>query len=404
MTSPLTRPLTWPLTWPLSVPLGTVSGGGGADILVPTVTYTGGNEQRLGQATGIYNLNSTHGLALRALLRAHSAMTWLFAGDSTTAGVSSAAGAVRADSYPTRIAANLQTAGWETATDSYFGDANTGSAASYQTYLPAMTTFGSGWGFTAVNTLAGKSFQNTSTTTGDLAFQRAKSSNCADIISLGNAGVYKVRYGNIDQANVTPAVTPEINRVTWLNAGTVMAIRRNSGTVGLAGAILRDTATPRIDIANAGWSGSGSTAWADNSSANRGFRVIQTLEPEVVFLNMLIGEWGDASGISVATTKANMESIIQMVIAYGGIVGMIVPHPTPTSIASAQRQADWTDAAYDLADQYSLPLFDFHAFLGNDYANAVTAGYTYDTSSHYNAAGYAAEGDFFSDGVELLAG
>lgn len=384
-------------------------GGGGQDggaILPPTTSYTGGTQTRLGQGVGYYNLDKPYGLAFRALLRSHAAFTALCIGDSTTAGVDTQAGVpVRANSWPTRLAANLDAAGWPTSLDSYMGDANTGSGANFQTFIPQMITIGSGWAFGSVETMGGKNWQNSTTTTGDLSFQRVEASNCVDVLTIGTGHTLKVRYGNIDQANITPASAPLLTRVTWANAGTVMAMRRVSGTVTFSGAIMRDTTSPRIDLVNAGRSGSGTAYWSDSASPNRALNCLPILAAEVVLIDLLIADWGDSSGVSTATTTTNLTTIIDKIIAYGGIPVFVVPHPTPTSIASAQRQADWTDVKYNLSDLYGIPLFDLHAHFGNDYTTGiVNAGFaTVPDSSHINAAGYADCGDFIGAGLSLLA-
>jgi hypothetical protein len=375
--------------------------GGGLARLNPTYTYVGGSKQRLGQGPGYYNFNKPYGLLLRNLLRSRAAFTMLTLGDSTLVGISDVS--LKSQSVPDRLAAFLSANGHPAAADSFMGDANFANTTNYLAYNSLMNNFTAGWSVGAVESLGGKAFTNTSNTTGAINFVPANPSTGLDVLTIGVAHSYKVRFGGVDQQTITPAAQPQKNHVDWENAGTLAAFLRVSGTCFICGAVARNANSPRIDILNAGRSGSGSAFWSDNSSTARALNCLPVMGAEVVLINQMIGDWGDGGSLTEAQVKTNKKVYIDKILAYGGIPFLVVPHPTPTSIASAARQASYSDIDYELSDEYGFALMDLHALMGNDYQNLVNAGFTWDVSSHPNGAAYQYFANYIGSGLLQLA-
>lgn len=357
--------------------------------LTPATTYTGGNSSRLGQGVGWYNLHKPRALAYRNMLLSGVGHTELFVGDSTTEGIHAAANSVRTNSWVSKLAAYHIAQGRPAATDSFMGDANQGSTTAYLVYNTKTTGFSSGWAVGATDTLGGKVFQN-STTGNSITFAPSSTCTAIDIITIGTSGyVLSILFDGVVQGTITP--TTGANKTTVIApAGTTILIRRTSGTCFVTGAVCRDPGgTARIDMINAGRGSSGSVIWSDNTSSSRPINVMPALNAPVTWIDLLIGDWGDSAVLLTSETKANKKVIIDAALAYGSIPLLVVPHPTPTTIAAAQKQRDWIDIDYQLSDEYGLALFDLHAHFLNDWQTGISdAGYAFDVSSHINAAGY----------------
>lgn len=343
----------------------------------------------------------------------------LFIGDSTMVGVGAGSGGStdvngsRPYSMPLQAAARLAARGYSVATETFVADQNNGVTT---TTLPLYRTE-----VTLVSALSTASDSpqigglHTSIGVGGNVLTYTTSAACdrLDILihrrsDFGVLGL-SVDGGavqNISLVNATEDLA--LVSITGLSLAThSFAFTRVSGTVRVPVYWnAYDSTVNAFHIFNCGARNWTSTDWVVTGHPNSPLTAISYIVPDVVVLDLGINDWRQ-SGTTIATFKANMQTIIDACLAANPDCKVIlsIPHDIQTYVTTtdAWSMAAARQAYVDLATTNSLPMVDGpHEIAlaglsgGVDpatFAAVNAAGYMHDSlhslAPPYQARGYA---------------
>lgn len=311
---------------------------------------------------------------------------FLFLGDSTTAGAQAGATAAknRVNSYPAQIADILAARGAPAQINNWLGGSGAGSGASTPAdWDDRISTTGSVTVSAASPSLGGPlmlfdgsgdaiSFQCAGLVDTVQVFhataQSGRISVKVDGVQVGTTSGTNQAF-NINTFTIDPATDPVIT-LEWV-----------SSNPQVAGISAYNSATPQIQIVNAG-RGSATTANVAFTTYNfSSLNSIDEMASDCHFISLGINDI--LQSVALATTIANLESIIEKCLLSGDVI-LLTQMPISSKLS---EQADLVSAYYTLADQYGVPLIDTHKILGT-YAQANAAG-LYGDANHPNRTGYS---------------
>lgn len=322
-------------------------------------------------------------------------------GDSTTTGQGAGTGAspntvgARSAAVPARLADILSAAGVPVNKDAVFGnnvvDSTTRAKTAYTSYNPALT-FGAGWAIDNNLSLGGYFFRNNNVDTSALTLTPAATFDGFDIYHYGSAG--GTFTADIGGAALATVVQTNNSKVAKLSVSTGAApatgsinLKRVSGNNIIVGIVPTNSVTPRVRLANLGWSGAQASYWSDTSFGWSPGKALTDAPADVVFINLGLNDL--AFSVPVATYSANMQAIITAAQAGGSAVILCTPTPQdPATRDPAGLTAAYNAALAALAQANGCGLIDLYSGLGGSYATLNAMGVMRDTV-HMQAGGYA---------------
>lgn len=324
-------------------------------------------------------------------------------GDSTTRGTGSANSAtanVITGSWPSHLARILTTAGYKASGNCFMGD---GNALGNATADPRVTV-GAGWVFTsAVVSLGGLSVANSSTTNNlSYAFTDTTFDTIDVYFYQGNTlGVFTIAVdGGAALATATQSGTgafAKLTASTTLATHTVNIARTTGGGAYIFGVCAYNSATPEIQVINAGISGgsvcngvSGATDSYTSMSYDTAkpydrITCIPTLAPDLTIIYLEGNDARQTSGISVAAFTAAYQNIITAALTSGDVI-LVVQHPIDTTNIAQANQDSFGAAIRALAASNGLLCVDLYSRYGTN--GSMPTGFYYD-AAHLFSAGYS---------------
>jgi lysophospholipase L1-like esterase len=330
----------------------------------------GGQDVHLASLAGSYNL--------------------LFVGDSTMVGVGAGSGGSadvngsRPYSVPLQAAARLAARGYKVATETLVTDNNNGTAAAtWQGYRPEVTVVGSINGASDSPQIGGVHL-NIGAGSNSVAYATAAEVDRLDLLlhrrsDFGVLGV-SIDGGAVQEFSLANAVEDLAwQSITGLTlAPHTFTFTRVSGACRFP--VMFDaynSAENAFHICNAGARNWTTTDWVVADHPNSPLSAIAYAAPDVVVIDLGINDWRQ-SGTSIATFKANMQTIIDACLAAEAQVVLCIPHAIQTYVtASDAWSLAATIAAYqDLAAANSCALVNApHEFYAAGLAAADPATY-----------------------------
>jgi len=299
-------------------------------------------------------------LSLAAVRNLSSSASIACIGDSTTMGYN-ASGAGYTDgriySFPTAMRNLFNFAGVAAQSNSFFGDSNAG--VDYATYDPRVT-LGAGITHNGGTSLGGFFF-SLPPASGALNFAPGNGDTFdrIDIYILNTVGggTFDVDVGGATIANISTNATRGVvkNTVSCAAGSSQVNLTNASGTCLIVGVNVYSTLAPAVAILNMGWSGSTSGDWSRTTFPEDPANAISAVNPEATLINLGINDW--VAGTAVATTKANLLSIINEVRPYSAVY-LVVPIPSEESLIPLATQKLYRDAIIELGYEQSCPVID----------------------------------------------
>lgn len=342
-----------------------------------------------------------------------------FLGDSTTVGVGAGIGGTtnvngsRPYSMPLQLAAKLTSLGYNVATETMTTDNNNGiDAVSWNGYRPEVVVTGS-LSTASDSPQIGGIHLNIGIGTNNLAYTTTAAVDTLELwvhrrSDLGVLGV-SVDGGAIQNISLVNATEDlQLVVITGMALGVhTFTFTRVSGAVRFPVTLdAFDSSKESFHIFNAGARNWTTTNWVVNAHPNSPLGALQFVKPDVMFIDLGINDWRQ-SGTTIATFKANMQTIINAGLAANAACKIVLS--LPHDIASYVTTTDaWSTAAarqayVDLATTNGLPMVDgpHQIFLGGHsggvdpatWAAVNTAGFMYDSlhslAPPYQDRGYA---------------
>lgn len=186
-----------------------------------------------------------------------------------------------------------------------------------------------------------------------------------------------------DPAAGTPSVV--VRQITGLR-NTNHKVELRSTTADAQGTTIFGVRVRQVsgfEVSNMAMGGSTSTAWLPSGALGENWSVANVISTNDI---VILGIDGNdmVTGMSLATSKANMQAIIAALIAAGKAVVLLTMPPGKTADAGGaypnftQARAEaWQSMEYDLADQYNIPLLDMTHLLVS-YSELFARGWSED--------------------------
>lgn len=216
-----------------------------------------------------------------------------------------------------------------------------------------------------------------------------------------NAGVIDTT----DTFNAGNVLSNKVINMTTRGTGKSLTWNRqetNVNPVFLQMAIPYDSQSPAVDIINAGISGSMTATWKVNAYGYTVFPALRSIGGDLGIFGIMTNDMAQANNVLPSTWKANIKQIITqwMTDATGTRVRDAVIEVeslcSRASYGSAETQAAYVAAAYEVADELDIPLVDLAAQFGGSYSAASGWGVFADTA-HENARGNALQARLYAD-------
>lgn len=169
---------------------------------------------------------------------------------------------------------------------------------------------------------------------------------------------------------------------------SVARINNNGGQFMPVCVMASDSTVPAIDLINMGHHGSTTATWNNaNGYTYNPIPALKAMAPVATIVQLYTNDPG--SGISTATTIANLQAIWTAAKLSGDCIVLLPTRPgTTKSTYAAEMALEAPVKAAALAGGCMVVALGER---GGDYATASTLGLTDDGVSHESAAGYAAE-------------
>lgn len=245
------------------------------------------------------------------------------------------------------------------------------------------------WTKTSFGAGANSSYSETAGGTGSLTFTPRTIADTYSVyyIQYGSGGTIGVSAGGSATTSQSTAGTNSVQKVTvtapQASASNVVQIAHTAGgNVHIVGVEAYLSTEKSIVLGNAGVAGSSASGWASapvGSTEFGGIGLIKGYAPDLTIINLGIND--AAASVSVATFKANIQSLITAAKLSGDVIllTMAPSQNAPTNVFEPQ----YVSALYDLADSNDIPLIDGYKRFGSAYNAEFMAD-----SVHPNDTGY----------------
>lgn len=327
----------------------------------------------------------------------------LFIGDSETIGINSA-GVSNWPNFSDILATYLNNAGIPANKNGWIGDSsgtgNTGSRDSVDSRL----SIGAWNANIAVPTAGGASFATASSAT--LTYTPGNAVDTFNVFypQYGGGGIMSIQATGGTLVNLNESLTGQLSTGTAiagsLSSSNVLTVSYVSGsTTFLFGAEAYNSAIKSVNIMNGGWWGTKVADWASIVQFYSSQNMIAYLAPSLLVITAGANDW--SAGTSIASFKANLQSIITAAVAAGSDV--ILMPDAPNSTVSLPTQQTYVNALYDLATTNSLLVVDtFKRWVSYTVSNPL--GYYSDTI-HPTTKGYQDWAEtLFSTLIDVVGG
>jgi lysophospholipase L1-like esterase len=320
-------------------------------------------------------------------------------GDSTTAGYT---GAVSVNQwltgYPYRVAQQRNSAALAFSAAGFMG--NKGIEGQGQ-QLPAVDSriaaYASGWSEFATYNIGGRAAWCQSGTN-PLLFTPGIASDRLDVYYWDISGNDNVAVGGgtdglTGGGVITTGGANIVKLATVTQAGTTKwGMRRNggSGSIWIQGAVAYSSVLKEVQLINGGIGGISTAQCVDTQYPYSIGNALSTAGGAYTGIPLVVISLGINDGyqaIPVATTKTNIQTLINACKSGGSEVLLMVPNPCITSTWSLAAQQALRAAYFELAMVNNLTLVDtWQVFV--DFATANAQGLYGDASVHPSALGY----------------
>ncbi len=328
------------------------------------------------------------------------------AGDSPTVNMTNA----RFRAMPARVSARLNTLGLPATAEAVFGSngidtvSTLTNIASYNPQLNVATSGTTNWRVTQIFTAAGHIVMNVSGT-GTYALTPSAPFDGYDIywVNGSSNGVMTTDIGSATLATLSGSGATAVSKTSVSTGGAAATgtinVKRVSGTVYLLGIVPRNSVARRVQMLNLGWEGAQTGDWASTASAlyaptstavYNPPNMLATLAPDLTIVKLGANDLSHST--PVATSRANLQIVINAAKAGGGSVVLITPTPqNPATRDPAGLTAAYNAMLAELAAANGCGLIDLYSrYVGWSAANGF--GYFAD-DVHSLPLGYANEGD-----------
>lgn len=327
------------------------------------------------------------------------------AGDSTVAGYATGGGTNQViNSWPMKYAARLAARGIKASAANRFGTAS----GSWATLLgmDGRVTGSGAWSQNATLAPGGNSFGVSTGAAGAMNFAPQGNINKIDVYWRDGATGRNFSYA-IDGGATVAVNSSGTTRIfkTTVDTGSVgshqIALAWVAGNITILGIdAYDDTGGMPVRVWNGGISGGTSTQLIDNSDPQGGRRTFYTYMQAALMIieGAIINDW--RQNIPVATTKANLTTLVQLQKPLGQVL-LMTPVFDNDMTNNGPIQEQYVTAMREVAVEQGVPLLDVRAkFQSWAYANAQ--GWMSDTV-HPTAAGYDIISEMVDNAVAIAA-
>lgn len=339
--------------------------------------------------TGLTKANTS---AFRSVVTAGERNARIIAiGDSTVAGQSTDGGATQAaNSWPMKLGLLVSQGGSNNAWGDKACWSLTQTMANYITG-DARVAYTGAWGISSVPSAGGNAFQCAAAGSMTLTFPGEV--DTAEIIwrdaSAGRVFSWSVDGGAA--TNISSTGTAQIARTTIdLGSNDIhdLLLTWVSGSVIIMGVTAYDSSRNERSVWNWGVCGATSANLLNDADSTAGrLKMIASTNssPDLALVEGgVINDWRQS--VSVATSKANLGTLIDACLAKGSVI-LVTPVFDGGSTGLTAQQQNYVAAMYELSSEKGVGIFDIRRRWGS-YAEAMSAGFMSD-NVHPSAAGYA---------------
>lgn len=320
-----------------------------------------------------------------------------FIGDSTTRGQSLGGGASQAiNSYPMQLATLLNAVSINAGANNVWSDGGSwglGQTISNFKTGDGRVTSADGWALGSVLSAGGNSFA--STALGSMTFTPQSTVDTFEIIWRDGA-VGRDFSWQVDGGSATNVLSTGVTQfaITTVPAGSLgahtLTINWVLGNINIIGINAYDSTRKELSLWNWGICGGTSTNLINNSDAAVGRLAIlasSTLKPDLAFIEGgVINDW--RTSISVATSKANVTTLVTTCKANGTNVILVTPCFDNGVAGLTSNQQAYVNAMYEIANEQNVGIIDIRK-KWISYANAVANGWNNGSDTvHPTTAGY----------------
>jgi len=249
--------------------------------------------------------------------------------------------------------------------------------------LTGFTDFGNAFNFVQATSIGAKATYTP--VTGD------PTGALLDIWILGGGGEVSIKIDGGTAVLWTPpasgSLTPQVRTFSGL-ANTTHTVEITTTTASATSIVgVRVYGVPGLEVTNAARSGSKTGDWTAAAAYSLG-PVVRTVNgtADGVFIGLLHNDF--ATGVSVATYKTNLSTIVDTYKTAGSDVFLTVTPRPNTSIIPTVTWEQYAQAVYEVADSKDVPVIDVAHRFGS-YASASAQGLMNGDGVHENPAGNA---------------
>ncbi len=323
-------------------------------------------------------------------------------GDSLTAGVGAQGGTVgaavwtgaKALSYPTRLAALLNSSGLVASIDNVTSDNSTVQHSGTVPGFDTRVTLGANWTISAINTAGG---QMIGSNVGSLGAAAAETMTFTPANAFTEVDIYWYRSPAVGTftADIGSGVlatmaagTAGLQKTTITGMSntthTLNLIRTVVGNVFIIGIVCRQTAVKSVSVLNLGWSGARTSTWVANSTLYDPLPALGFYAPDLTVIMLGTNDFGNA--VSGASTIASLTLLVNQARVSGDAL-IVIPPATITSFASVAAQAETVAAIQQVAATLGVPVIDMNS-RWESYAISNALGFYNTDGIHYLNPGY----------------
>lgn len=335
-------------------------------------------------------------------------------GDSTTVGAGAGTGAKGADgarpgAASARLVQLLNGVGIPAADDSFFGEhlLQAFSGVNFATYEARFATAGGASFYSdgQFQSLGGIPWR-LSAAGHEVRFTPTNQVDSAKIIYFNRlGGSFDVTFAGGASLGITTgsgALSVGSVTKTFVKGAGQLAIKWSAGNNAIAGALLYDSTTPRVNVVNLGCYGDKLTAamgYAKNANEWRGGAALAALAPHLTIVDMTINSIQQDGLSGVSSYRESLAKVASDVIAAGSDLMFALPNPIDSTFQTDGTALAYYGAIFDVADAYGARVVDVFGRMG-DWTKANNAGLFFD-SLHPSKAGYAAKAMCLANAVRV---
>lgn len=333
------------------------------------------------------NITMANTNAFRTTYRAGARNTRVaFIGDSTTRGQSTGGGTSQAvNAWPMQLAGLLNSAGINAGANNVWGDGGSWGLGQNITNFKtgdARVTSTAGWALGSVISAGGNNFG--ATAAGTMTFTPQANCDTCQVIwrdgALGRDWDFAVDGGAATNVLSTGATQFKIETFALGSLGAhTVTLSWDLGAVHILGINCYDSTRKELSLWNWGVCGATSANLINNTDTVVGRLAIlahANLKPDLAFIEGgVINDW--RTSVSVATSKANVTTLVSTAKSNGTDVILCVPPFDLGSTGFTSNQAAYVGAMYEIASEQNCGIINFREIdiALSDTVHPTAAGY-----------------------------